>query len=64
MNTDHSPAKLWRYADLAEFLHMSQSYVRQAVMKKKIPFYKIGTSVRFEPGTIRNWLDSNKRVVQ
>jgi excisionase family DNA binding protein len=49
---------LWRYADLARYLQVSQEFVRHAVMYQKIPFIKIGRCVRFDPAEIESWLKS------
>jgi excisionase family DNA binding protein len=47
---------LWRYADLAEYLKVSEDKLRRSVMNRAIPFTKIGRVVRFDPEEIDAWL--------
>lgn len=49
---------LWTYGDLASFLKVSEQKLRMDVMKRKIPFKKIGRLVRFDPIEIIQWLNS------
>lgn len=39
--------RFMKYSDAAEYLQVSESLLRQRVMRKKIPYLKIGKSVRF-----------------
>lgn len=52
---NYSPS-LWNYKKLALFLGISEGKARQDVMDKKIPYIKIGRSVRFDPVKIKQWL--------
>ena len=49
---------LLTYSGLATYLHMSQSTLRQYVMRGKIPYLKIAGQrlVRFRKSEIDNWL--------
>ncbi len=50
------PDILWTYKDLARFLRVSEDKVRHDVMDRKIPFIKIGRSVRFHKNQIAEFL--------
>jgi len=50
------PDILWTYKDLARFLRVSEAKVRHDVMDRKIPFIKIGRSVRFHKNQIAEFL--------
>ena len=43
----------------AEMLQFSPSYMRKLVMRRKVPFIKIGRSVRFRKEDLEQMLDSN-----
>jgi excisionase family DNA binding protein len=49
---------VWRYSDVAAYLDISESMVRQWVMNKMIPHYKIGKSVRFDRVELKKWVDT------
>jgi excisionase family DNA binding protein len=55
------------YRGLSAYLKMAPNMLRHKVMRKEIPFYKIGSSVRFCKKDIDEWLieykQSKKRVV-
>jgi excisionase family DNA binding protein len=40
-------------------LGMAVSTLRKWVMRKKIPFKKMGDAVRFDPDDIRGWLEKH-----
>ena len=42
--------------DLAKMLAVSDKTVYSFVAKGRIPYLKIGSSVRFQPAAIRTWL--------
>ncbi len=56
MDQKNNSYKLWTYKDLARFLQVSVDKVRHDVMDRKIPFIKIGASVRFDKNQIANFL--------
>ena len=49
-----SSDKLWRVADVAEFLDASESWVRHAAAGGRLPVTKIGGLLRFHPDEIRS----------
>jgi excisionase family DNA binding protein len=51
-----SPNTLWTYKDLARFLKVSEAKVRHDVMDRKIPFIKIGRSIRFDKNQMAEFL--------
>lgn len=57
-----APSLLWTVARAAEELSISEGHLRRLVREKRIPFCRIGTSVRFRPSELQAWL--NERSVQ
>lgn len=53
MKTD----EVMNYRGLSEYLKLSQGTLRHKVMRNEIPFFKIGSSVRFSKTKIDAWLD-------
>jgi excisionase family DNA binding protein len=51
---------LWNVMQVAEFLGVRPSTVRDWVYKRKIPFRKAGESLRFDPEEIERWTLPNK----
>jgi len=49
----------WNYKKAAEFLGVSQQKLRNDVMNRKIPFAKLGRSVRFDPDTLQGYFEKN-----
>jgi excisionase family DNA binding protein len=49
------------YKGLSAYLKMSQSTLRHRVMRGKIPFFKIGFSVRFSKKDIDAWLEVHRK---
>lgn len=47
--------KLWKYADVANFLDVSIRSVKRLVRSEGIPYSKVGTSIRFCPWALREW---------
>ncbi len=45
---------------LANELGLSRQTIYQYVAARKIPFIKIGKSVRFRPGEISDWIDGQR----
>lgn len=42
--------------ELTEYIHMSESYVYKKVMKKAIPYIKLGTRTLFDKTQIDTWV--------
>lgn len=47
---------------LAEYIHMSISYVYKKVSQKQIPYYKLGSRTLFEISEIDNWVISGGMI--
>jgi excisionase family DNA binding protein len=47
---------------LAEYIHMSESYVYKMVSKQLIPHIKLGTRTLFERNQIDNWVINGGRL--
>lgn len=53
-----TPSPLWDTKQLAEHLGMSPRYIGQLVKESRIPFTRLGRSLRFQPDEINAWLAS------
>ena len=49
------------YRGLSAYLKMAQGTLRHRVMRGEIPFFKIGSSVRFAKKHIDKWLEEHHR---
>jgi excisionase family DNA binding protein len=47
--------------DVAEILQLKPCTIRKMCTERRIPFVKLGGSVRFRPDDIRAWTDENLR---
>lgn len=47
--------------DLSLWLKLSENYIYKLVSKRKVPFIKISTSIRFDPEAIRVWLKEKEK---
>lgn len=56
--TAHSQIQggMMNYVQAAEFLTLSASHLRRMVMERRVPHYKVGGRVVFDPDELRNWL--------
>ena len=54
-DTTAAPA-LWDVAGLAQRLGVTERFVRRLVAERRVPFYKIGKFIRFDPDRIDAWL--------
>lgn len=52
---------LWDTKQLAEHLGMSPRYIGQLVRESKLPYVRIGRSLRFRRDEIDAWLESRSR---
>ena len=48
--------KLLDIAEAAERLHVKERFIRRLVAEKRMPYYKVGSFVRFDPADIDEWL--------
>lgn len=53
--------QIWTVKDVAEYLELAQITIYKYVSSRKIPFYKVGSNVRFRRDQIDIWLE-NKRI--
>lgn len=47
--------------DLSLWLKLSENYIYKLVSKRRIPFLRIGSSIRFDPEAIRVWLKEKEK---
>lgn len=48
---------LWKVADVACFLSMSDSWVYKEAEAGRLPCLRLGAALRFRPEAIRRWLE-------
>jgi len=46
-----------RIGDVARLLNVSERFVYKLVAEKCIPHFRIGSSIRFDPASLSNWLN-------
>jgi excisionase family DNA binding protein len=54
------PESLWKISDLADYLNVSELTIRDWILKRHIPFLKVGRHIRFEPWMIEHWLGERR----
>lgn len=54
------PPAMWKAAQVAEFLNMSESWVYAQAEAGKMPCRKLGGATRFDPDEIRRWWNGEK----
>jgi excisionase family DNA binding protein len=42
--------------ELARMLRVSEDFVRAQVQQRRIPYYKVGKLIRFDPREVTSWL--------
>lgn len=47
-------------AGLASRLGVTERFVRRLIAQRRVPFYKIGKFVRFDPLEIDTWIDQRR----
>lgn len=58
--TDH----LLTTKQLADYLGLSESFVRKSVHARAIPFVKVGAAVRFRRSDVDAWLNDNSTAAR
>ena len=53
--------KLLTINEAADLLAMSKSRVRYEIFHKRMPFFKIGRSIRFDEKDLITWIDNQKK---
>ncbi len=57
---DPASASLLSIEQLADWLGVTDRFIRRLVAERRIPFLKIGKFIRFDPTEIEPWLDSQR----
>ncbi len=52
-----TPEPLWKVADVARYLSMSDSWVYKEAEAARLPCLRLGAALRFRPEAIRRWLE-------
>ena len=48
--------KAWTAEELSEILNLSQKHILKMAKEQRIPSYRLGGSVRFDPASTADWL--------
>ncbi len=57
---DPASASLLSIEQLADWLGVTDRFIRRLVAERRIPFLKIGKFIRFDATEIEPWLDSQR----
>jgi excisionase family DNA binding protein len=60
---DGSGKRLCDVAQVASMLEVTESFVRRLVARQRIPFFKIGKFIRFDPDEVWTWVEENRSGV-
>jgi excisionase family DNA binding protein len=52
----HGKTRALRIGEVATLLDVSERFVYKLVAEQRIPFFRIGGSIRFDPASLSNWL--------
>ena len=55
--------ELYDIPRVAAMLNVKETFVRSLVAKRRIPFYKVGKFIRFDPVEVGQWLDGRRADV-
>ena len=50
--------RAWKADELAELLGLSRKHILKMAKEQRMPSYRIGGAVRFDPSATADWLDS------
>jgi excisionase family DNA binding protein len=53
---DGGGRRLCDVAEVASMLEVTESFVRRLVARQRIPFFKIGKFIRFDPDEVWTWV--------
>jgi len=56
--------KICGIKELMGYLNMSESGIRELVRRKEIPFFRIGTRIKFDLVEINKWIEEKKEEEQ
>jgi excisionase family DNA binding protein len=62
-SVEASGRELYDIPRFAVMLDVRESFVRRLVAQRRIPFFKIGKFIRFDPQEIGQWLDHRRAEV-
>jgi excisionase family DNA binding protein len=54
------PAQLLTVEGLARFLSVEISFVRRLVVERRMPYFRLGRYVRFDPDEVARWIEGQK----
>ena len=52
--------ELYNVPRIARMLDVRESFIRKLVVRREIPFFKIGKFIRFDPNEIGRWLETRR----
>ena len=52
-----SPDPLWTVADVAGYLGVTDRTIRSWMVAHRLPYLKIGGTVRFRPSEVADWVE-------
>lgn len=55
---------LWDVPDVAQYLKVSESTIRAYILKRAIPFIRLGSLIRFRRAEIDAWIDAGRPYVE
>jgi len=53
--------QLWTVQKVSEYLNLAPITIYKYVSNRKMPFYKIGSAVRFRKEQIDDWIEKNEK---
>ena len=53
-----APTEWLGIPELAQMLSVSEDFIRDQVHQRRIPYYKVGKLIRFDPHEVTQWLSS------
>jgi excisionase family DNA binding protein len=53
--------RLLTLLEAADYLAMTEKFMRTNVLRRTIPFYKIGKFIRFDQAELDAWIDERRR---
>ena len=57
-------SELYDIPRVAALLNVKETFVRSLVAKRRIPFFKVGKFIRFDPVELGQWLDHRRAEVE
>jgi excisionase family DNA binding protein len=60
MTSNRNHPQLLTIDQLAQRLGVTVRHVRRLVAEKRVPYYKVGRLVRFDPAEITDWLATRR----